>query len=252
MKVNFLLYLGVLLFMTSCASKKKMIYLQGIEQASTSEVVKYEPKIQLDDLLYINVSSESIEAAAPFNLGGDAEQTLAGGNVIQFRSYLVDNNGEIDFPILGIMKVAGLSKTELHDLLKIKLEEYLKDPILVIRVVNFKVTVMGEVKNPGSFTINSDRLTIMEALAQAGDLTPVANRDNILVVREESGLKSYYRVNLTDSELLKSPIYYLKQNDLIIVEPRFTKPESSVIGANLPLTLSVVSLLVTLTILVTR
>lgn len=251
MKVNFLLYLGVVLLMTSCASKKKMIYLQGIEASSTSENVRYEPKIQLDDLIYINVSSESIEAAAPFNLRGDAQQT-AGGNAIQYSSYLVDNQGEINLPIIGSVKVAGLTKTELHDFLKIKLEEYLKDPILLVRVINFKVTVMGEVKSPGNFTINSDRLTIMEALAQAGDLTPVANRENVLVVREESGIKSYYRVNLTDSELLQSPIYYLKQNDLIIVEPRFTKPESSVIGANLPLTISVISFLITLTVLATR
>jgi len=252
MKVNFLYYLGVVVLMTSCASKQKMIYLQGIEQTSTSEVVKYEPKIQLDDLIYINVSSESIEAAAPFNLRGNAEQVAGGGTAIQFSSYLVDNQGEINLPILGVIKAAGLTKTELHDFLKIKLEEFLKDPILVVRVVNFKVTVMGEVRNPGNFTINSDRLTIMEALAQAGDLTPVANRENVLVVREESGIKSYYRVNLTDSEVLKSPIYYLKQNDLIIVEPRFTKPESSVVGANLPITLSVISLLLTITILATR
>jgi polysaccharide export outer membrane protein len=251
MKVNFLLYFVVLLFITSCASKKKMIYLQGIEQASTSEVVKYEPKIQLDDLLYIHISSESVEAAAPFNLGGNAEQTAV-GNAVQYTSYLVDNQGEITLPVLGVIKAAGLTKTELHDLLTIKLQEFLKDPILIVRVINFKVTVMGEVKSPGSFTIQSDRLTIMEALAQAGDLTPVANRDNILVIREESGIKSYYRVNLTDSELLKSPIYYLKQNDLIIVEPRFTKPESSVIGTNLPLTLSFVCLFVTLAIFVTR
>ncbi|RAR51126.1 polysaccharide biosynthesis/export family protein [Flavobacterium lacus] len=251
MKVNFLYYLGVVVLMTSCASKQKMIYLQGIEQTATSEVVNYEPKIQLDDLIYINVSSESMEAAAPFNFGGAVQQTAA-GNAVQYSSYLVDNQGYISLPIIGSVKVAGLTKTELHDFLKIKLEEYLKDPILMVRVINFKVTVMGEVKSPGNFTINSDRLTIMEALAQAGDLTPVANRENVLVVREESGIKSYYRVNLTDSEVLKSPIYYLKQNDLIIVEPRFTKPESSVVGANLPITLSVISLLLTITILATR
>lgn len=252
MKVNFLLYLGVVLLMTSCASKKKMIYLQGVEESSTSEIVRYEPKIQLDDLIYINVSSESIEAAAPFNLRGNAEQVAGGGTAIQYSSYLVDNQGEITLPIIGVIKAAGLTKTELHDLLKIKLEEFLKDPILVVRVVNFKVTVMGEVKNPGNFTISTDRITILEALAQAGDLTPVANRENVLVVREESGIKTYFRVNLTDSALLQSPIYYLKQNDLVIVEPRFTKPESSVIGSNLPLTISVISLLLTLTILATR
>jgi len=252
MKVNFLLYLSVFFLMSSCASKKKMIYLQSIEGSSTSEIVRYEPKIQLDDLIYINVSSESIEAAAPFNLRGNAEQVAGGGTAIQYSSYLVDNQGEITLPIIGSVKVAGLTKTELHDFLKIKLEEYLKDPILVVRVINFKVTVMGEVKSPGNIIINSDRLTIMEALAQAGDLTPVANRENVLVIREESGIKSHYRVNLTESELLQSPIYYLKQNDLIIVEPRFTKPESSVIGANLPLTISVISLLLTLTILATR
>ena len=251
MKLKFLLSIGVVLLMTSCASKKKMIYLQGIEQTSTTEVVKYEPKIQLDDLIYINISSESIEAAAPFNLRGEVGQA-AGGNAVQFSSYLVDNQGEISLPILGKIKAAGLTKTELHDFLKIKLNEYLKDPILVVRVINFKVTVMGEVKSPGNFTLNSDRITIMEALAQAGDLTPVANRQNVLVVREESGIKSHYRVDLTDSELLKSPIYYLKQNDLIIVEPRFTKPESSVVGANLPLTISVISFLITITVLATR
>ncbi|MCB0443611.1 MAG: polysaccharide biosynthesis/export family protein [Flavobacterium sp.] len=228
-----------------------MIYLQGVDGTSASEIVKYEPKIQLDDIIYINVSAESIEAAAPFNLRGQAEQTV-GGNAVQYSSYLVNNQGEITFPVLGVIKVAGLTKTALHDLLQQKLEEYLKDPILIVRVINFKVTVMGEVKHPGSFTIQSDRMTLMEALAQAGDLTPVANRENILIVREESGIKSYHRINLTDTALLQSPMYYLKQNDLIIVEPRFTKPESSVVGANLPLTLSVVSLLVTLTLLVTR
>lgn len=251
MKINFLLIVGVVLLLTSCASKKKMIYLQGIDGTSASEMVKFEPKIQMDDIIYINVSAESIEAASPFNLRGQSEQAV-GGNAVQFSSYLVNNQGEITFPVLGVIKVAGLTKTALHDLLQQRLEEYLKDPILIVRVVNFKVTVMGEVKNPGSFTIQSDRITLMEALAQAGDLTPVANRENILLIREESGIKSYNRINLTDIAVMQSPLYYLKQNDLIIVEPRFTKPESSVVGANLPLTLSVVSLMVTLTLLVTR
>lgn len=251
MKINFLLIVGVLLLLTSCAPKKKMIYLQGIDGTSASEMVKFEPKIQMDDIIYINVSAESIEAASPFNLRGQSEQAV-GGNTVQFSSYLVNNQGEITFPVLGVIQVAGLTKTALHDLLKQRLEEYLKDPILIVRVVNFKVTVMGEVKNPGSFTIQSDRITLMEALAQAGDLTPVANRENVLLIREESGVKSYNRINLTDTAIMQSPLYYLKQNDLIIVEPRFTKPESSVVGANLPLTLSVVSLMVTLTLLVTR
>lgn len=251
MKVKFLFFICVAFLATSCASKKKIVYLQGVDQSSTTDPAIYEPKIQPDDLIYINVSSESIEAAAPFNLRGDVNQT-AGGNAVQYSSYLVDNQGEIQLPIIGTFKASGLTKTQLHDMLKIKLMEYLKDPILIVRVINFKVTVMGEVKSPGSFTVSSDRITIMEALAQAGDLTVVANRENVLVVREESGVKSYYRVNLTDPQILKSPIYYLKQNDLIIVEPRFTKPESSAIGANLPLSLSIISLLITVTILVTR
>jgi polysaccharide export outer membrane protein len=251
MRVNVLLFFGVIFFMTSCASKKKMIYLQEIEQASLAKLVNYEPKIQLDDLIYINVSSVSIEAAAPFNLRGNSE-VQGGGNIIQFSSYLVDNQGEINLPVIGVIKAAGLTKTALHDLLKIKLAEFLKDPILIVRIVNFKVTVMGEVNSPGNFTLNSDRLTIMEALAQAGDLTPAANRENILIVREESGIKSYHRMNITNPAILNSPVYYLKQNDLIIVEPRFTTPASSAIGANLPITVSLISLLITLAVLITR
>lgn len=251
MKIKIILILFVTSLVTSCASKKKIIYLQGLDQSSNTTIANYEPKIQPDDLLYINISSESMEASAPFNLRGNSGQ-MVGGNAIQFSSYLVDNQGNIQIPVIGSFKAAGLTKTELHDLLKIKLTEYLKDPIILVRVVNFKASIMGEVKGPGTFVVNSDRITVLELIAQAGDLTPAANRENVLIVREESGVKSYYRINLTDPDILNSPIYYLKQNDLVIVEPRFTKPDSSAIGANLPLTISIVSLLITVSVLLTR
>lgn len=167
-------------------------------------------------------------------------------------SYLVDSNGMIDYPVLGKIKIGGLSKNQaiihLQDLLK----EHIKDAIVNIRILNFKLTVLGEVNRPGSFTIPSERITLLEALGQAGDLSIYGSRKNILILRENNGTTTTQRIDITKSDFINSEWYYLRQNDVVYVEPNKTRINSSAVGPNLTIGISALSLLVTIIALSTR
>jgi polysaccharide export outer membrane protein len=246
-----ILLIGILF--SSCVPKKDILYLQGSQTNSTSNA-NYEPLIQNDDLLYINVSSGQIAAAAPFNLDYQTDKgtTTTSGFASQKQTYLVDHNGNIEFPVLGTMAVSGYSINELRDELKNKLKSYLTDAVINIRIVNFKVTVTGEVNQPGVVTTTSQRFTLLDALAMSGDLTLYGKRDNILVVRDFQGVKTYNRVDITKADFVNSPFYYLDQNDFIYVEPRKAKIDSTAIGTNIPFIVSIVGILLTTTLILTR
>lgn len=252
MKNFYLVLLLTAALFSSCVPKKDIIYLQG-SQTSQNTPANYEPLIQKDDLLFINVSSSQAEAVAPFNLDSQSLSTAGqSGYSNHKQSYLVDNKGNIEFPVLGTTAVSGYTIDELRDYLKGKLKPYVTDAVINIRIINFKVTIAGEVNQPGVVTTESQRFTLLEALAKAGDLTLYGKRDNILIVRDFQGVKSYNRVDITQADFVNSPFYYLDQNDYIYVEPRKAKIDSTAIGTNVPFIVSIVGILLTTTLILTR
>ena len=225
----------VILF-SACNSTKEVVYLQDVVPLKQQDIErKYEVFIHEDDLLSIMVNSKDPELALPFNMplvtyqiGSESagQQSVLG--------YLVDTNGDIDLPILGKIHVVGLSRLELRDLIKEKLisGDYIKDPVVTVQFLNYKVSVMGEVARPGSFTITGDRITLLEALSMAGDLTIYGRRDRVAVIREENGKRTILFHDLRSSDIFTSPCYYLQQNDIVYVEPNKAKAGQRDINQN--------------------
>lgn len=233
--------------LTSCKMAKDIPYFIGLESSNEEiGVIQNEAVIHNDDVLSITISTIDPVAVAPFNLPfvaymSPGSETLNTSPVMQ--PYLVDVNGEITFPVVGKIKVAGLKKSEAQDLIRQKLEPYLKNPIVLIQFRNYKVTILGEVQRPGTYTISNERISILEALGLAGDLTIYGKRDNVLLIREsEGGKKEYVRINLNNTDILSSGYYYLQQNDVIYVEPNKTKVTSAS-AANVGLYLSTINAL---------
>ena len=241
------LLIAIPFLLGSCAMNKKIPYFRGLE--STDSVVgvsQHEARICPDDMLSITVSGIDPEAVAPFNLPVVAYLSPNSDKLYQtptFQPYLVDVNGFINFPVLGKVKIGGLKKSEAHTHLKSLLDVYLKDPIITMQFMNYKITVLGEVSRPGSYTINNERISLMEALGLGGDMTVFGRRDNVLLIRENSGgSKAFVRIDLNSTELLSSPYYYLQQNDVLYVEPNKTRL-SSAASVNVSLYLSALSTL---------
>ena len=237
---------GVLLF-TSCASKKDIVYFQNAGDYET--IVSdnsHTNKFKIDDVISIHVSTLDPEASMPFNLFKGAEE---GGIRAQQVDYIVDKKGDIDFPVLGSVKVVGLSPEQTKDLIKEKLGLYLKNPIVNIRLKNFSVTVLGEVNRPGTYPVIGEQITILEALGMANDLTIKGTRNNIMVIRDFNGTKIYTRVDLTKKESLNSPVYYLTQNDVVYVEPNRSAVTSSSLDNRASIWVSIASVLITSTVL---
>ena len=250
----------VVVLCTSCASSKKVVYLQDVVPLKQQDIEqKYEVYVHNDDLLAIMVNSKNPELALPFNMPMISYQ-IGSQSAPQQRvlGYLVDTNGEIDFPILGKMHVAGLTRLQLTELIKQRLteEDLIKDPVVTVQFLNYKVSVMGEVNRPGSFNISGDRITLLEALSMAGDLTIYGRRDRVAVIRENDGQRTILYHDLRSSDVFNSPCYYLQQNDIVYVEPNNSKAGQSEINQNKSvgvwlsagsILVSIVSLIVTLT-----
>ncbi|WP_298366225.1 polysaccharide biosynthesis/export family protein [uncultured Lutibacter sp.] len=244
-KVTYMLIM-VLMVTSACVSKKDMIYFQNEEAVKNALLNEYAPKIQTDDLLSIFVSAEDVESSNPFNL-------YEGGQGAAQRpiNYLVTPNGMITFPVLGEIKVAGFTTNELKALLISKLTLYIKKPIVTIRLENFRISVLGEVKSPGAFSILNEQVSIPEALALAGDLTIQGKRKNILLLRKNGDQMESIRLDLTDKSIFKSPYYYLAQNDILYVEPNRAKVNSSAIGTTSSL-ISIATAVLSLVLILTR
>jgi polysaccharide export outer membrane protein len=247
----------VVLLLFSCKSREEMVYYQNIDaMANVEQSNSYEIKIQPDDLLMIIVSADDPETAIPFNLSSvsvpSAYNMMATRGQETMQSYLVNANGMIDFPVLGKLNVAGLTRSEVLQLFQDKISKYIKNPIINLRIMNFKVSVQGEVTSPGTYSVSSERITLIEALSMAKDLTIYGKRDNILVIREVNGVKSYNRVDITKADFIHSPFYYLTQNDVVYVEPNKTRINGAAVGTNTGVIISVSSLLITvITLIVT-
>ena len=229
-------------------SKKRILYLQGNQNINNASA-NYEPIIQNDDRLSIRISTLEPEASIPFNIDSSVNSSAAIN--VNATGYLVDNNGNIDFPVLGTINVAGYTIEKLKSMLKDKLLVYLKDPVVNIRLLNFKVTVLGEVVSPGVRSFSSNRVTLLDAIAASGDLTLYGKRDNILLVRDFQGIKTFNRININQADFINSPFYYLDQNDVVYVEARKAKIDATALP-NFPIIVSVISFLITITILITK
>jgi polysaccharide export outer membrane protein len=254
-KLSMFLFLSGVLFMVSCVNSRKAIYFNNIQDTTVNNsLTNVDPVIQTNDLLNISVTSLNPEATMVFNTPNittpvsatSSGTTPAGGyGTPQLMGYLVNADGMIKFPVLGPVKAAGLTKRQLETLLTDSLSQrkLLVDPIVTARFLNFRVTVLGEVARPTTLNIANERISILEAVGLAGDLTIYAKRDNVLLIRESGGQKIVKRLDLSSSEILTSPYYYLKTNDVVYVEPRKEKIAStSRTQQLLPIILSAASL----------
>lgn len=241
----------------SCASYKDIVYFQNIDDVELKPMSsEFEAVIKKDDRLTIVVSGPDKTVTAPYNLTLSELSTGSGGyssNPEQSTlSYLVDVNGNIDFPILGKIHVEGMTRSRLVDYLTAEIGKDVQNPIVYVSFKNFKITVLGEVKTPGTFTIDSEKINVLQALGRAGDLTLNAERDGILLIREVNGEQKHYKIDLKDGHLLDSPYFYLQQNDVIVVPPSPTRVASattatgiwSVLLSSVTTALAVVSMII--------
>lgn len=217
--------------MTGCGSSKGFTYVENIDSISlAASRGLFDARIMPKDELTITVNTTNPEASAPFNLqSGDKGSTA-------FKGYLVDNSGFINFPVVGKVHVVGLTKTECEDLIKSKIQPYLartENPVVSVRMSSYHITVLGEVGHPSVIPVSTEKISVLEAIAQAGDLGVYGKRNNILLIREDAhGEKHAVRMNLNDANIINSPYYYLQQNDVLYVQPNSVKAKTSSIGSS--------------------
>ena len=243
----------VAFLLASCQSYKKVPYLQDVEVVKNTNQQEslYDAKIMPKDLLTIVVSCTSPELAVPFNLTVATQNNVTMTTTTSqpiLQQYLVDNEGKINFPVLGELKVGGLTKREAEELVIDKLKPYIKEtPIVTVRMVNYKISVLGEVAHPGTFTISNEKVNLLEALAMAGDMTVWGVRDNVKLIRESAdGKQEIITLDLNNAETILSPYYWLQQNDIVYVTPNKAKARNSDIGNSTSLWFSATSILVSL------
>ncbi|MCD8202887.1 MAG: polysaccharide biosynthesis/export family protein [Prevotella sp.] len=239
------------LSLSSCGNTKNIAYFQNADTISlAASKGLYDARIMPKDLLTITVSTTDPKVSTPFNLSvmntlnsTGALSTSAGA----LQQYLVDNDGYINFPVVGQLKVGGLTKRECETLIRDQILPYVSEnenPIVTVKMASFKVSIAGEVKSPGVYTVDQEKISIIEALARAGDLTIYGRRENVLLIREdENGEKSTHRINLNDANIINSEFYYLQQNDYVYVEPNKVQANNSVIGSSVTIWFSVLSVL---------
>ena len=248
----------IVLLLDACSSAKQVAYFQNIDSTSlTASKGLYDARIMPKDLLTITVVTSDPSTSKPFNLsiqntlGTDGRLGSTTGSLLQ---YLVNNDGDIDFPVVGTVHVAGLTKDQCEDLIKSKVKPYLaksENPVVTVSMSSYRVTVAGEVTSPKVVPVSTEKMSVLEALAQAGDLTIYGRRDNVLLIRENAdGQKEAYRLNLNDANIINSPYYYVQQNDYIYVEPNSVKAKNSAIGQSTTLWFSFVSILTSVAALV--
>ena len=250
-----ILFLSVALLLASCAGSKKIVYFQNVDGVDLSNSAGlYDARIMPKDILSITVFSSDPITSAPYNQ--TVQNTMAGDQIStgssMLQSYLVDNDGNINFPKLGTIHVQGLTKTECEKMILDKISpEFNELPIVTVKMSSYRVTVTGEVNHPGVFPVTSEKMSVLEALAQAGDLTLYGRRDNILLLREDAtGKKTFHKLDLKDANLINSPYYYVQQNDVIYVEPNKVRANNSTIGQSTTIWISVISILTSLASLI--
>ena len=244
----------MLSLLRSCMATKKVTFFENKDEINTAlSKTLYEAKIMPKDILQIQVFTMTPEAAAPFNLikgSSSTTTTTSTGGQGTLYDYLVDNDGNIEYPVLGTLHLGGLSKPEAEQLIKNKIKPYLaekEDIIVHVAMMNYKYAVLGGVKAPGLYSARNEKVTILEAIAQAGDLTTFAYRDRIFLIRENAeGQKDFHQLDINDANIINSPYYYLQQNDVVYVEPRKIETRNAFISANTSIWVSLTSALMSI------
>tara|TARA_B100002049_G_scaffold70350_1_gene51374 strand:+ start:700 stop:1500 length:801 start_codon:yes stop_codon:yes gene_type:complete len=258
-----LCWVTMILCFSSCVSRKDTTYFYEPDELEVPALIAMEQPaksfitIQPNDELTITVSAIEQEAAVPFNPPVVGSASATGGNVrlggaSQLQTYLVDSNGNIEFPVLGTIYVRGLTRVALAEKLKGMITEYVENPIVNVKLSNFQVSVLGAVQQPGTYTISNEYLTIPKALGLAGDMQIYGRRDNVLVMREENDQITKAYLDLTDNEVINSEYYYLKQNDVLYVELNDSQRQAGSLNPNSGLFISVASVLISLVVLFVR
>lgn len=237
----------LIIVLTGCSSPKEVLYLQDLRNDESLVNTIVQPSVfKVNDILNIYVSAFDMQAVAPFNL------TTSNGEQMVGIDYIIDKDGYIDYPVVGKVKLLGLTVEQGKQMLTKSLERYLKDPIVNIRITNFRVTILGEVNRPGTYPISGEQITLLEALGLAGDMKIKARRDNIMIIRETAGVKTSTMVDITSKKFLNSPAYYLTQNDVVYVQPNKSAISQATTDSRFPTVLSILGLLLSATILITR
>ena len=253
--ISFIFAVTLLIVMSSCGTSKSVAYIQNSDSINyDNSRYLYDAKIMPKDQLTISVNTVNPEASLPYNLllqnSYTQGRTLSttGGTLMP---YLVDNEGYINFPVVGRLKVSGLTKSECENMILEKIRPYMaetENPVVTVRMSSYSVSVIGEVARPGSFQVAREKITILEALAQAGDLTIYGVRDKVKLIREDAtGKKEIHTLDLTNANIVNSPYYYLQQNDIVYVEPNKVKAQNARVGNMTTLWFSATSILISLT-----
>jgi polysaccharide export outer membrane protein len=241
------------IFLQSCASKKDILYYQDIKSNTQDNINYLANKLQVNDILYIKVTALIQESAEPFNMQLNA-LTNINIETYKIQGYLVSQKGTIAFPILGDLNVAGKTTDEVQDMISsmLKVNGYIKDPTVSVRIINSKVTVIGEVKVPGTYSFDEQNISLNQAIGFAGDLTINGVRKDVLLIREINGTRTYIHLDLTSSKWFDSPYYYVKQNDIIIVNPNGPKVLQSGYLTNIGSVLGILSFGITVILLLKK
>lgn len=241
MKKYAIILLG-LFFCVSCSSTKKMLYFQDTKEAAITKTVNHSPiRLQPEDKISILVNSKDIQLTNLFNLPyvtnrlGQTTSSINSNNTNSVSGYTIDSAGNIDFPVIGELHIAGMTRIEVATFIKNKLmtENLVKDPVVTVEYMNLQISILGEVSKPGRYNILQDKITILEALSMAGDMSIYGKRDNVRVIRNENGKQTTYTINLCSAtEVFDSPVYYLQQNDVVYVEPNAMRTRQSTVNGN--------------------
>ena len=234
MKRSLLAFFIFSMLISACSSKRELSYFKDLpaDQTFTSAITNaYSPEIQAGDLISISVSSLDAASNILFNTGSlrQSGETTSGGGAtadLNKEGYLVGEDGLIHFPIIGNIQLGGLTLKDAHEKMQEELIRYVKDPIVNIRFLNFKITVIGEVQSPMTFVIPNNKINVLEALGMAGDMTVYGKRNNVLIIREENGERKMMRLDFNSKDVFNSPYFYLRQNDIVYVEPKGIKDPS--------------------------
>lgn len=247
---NILILCALMLALASCSSSKtSLTYFEDLKEYESGTLASgdFNVKIIPDDELFITVTSMVPEATAPYNIPLSNPATR--GNLQNYsqatqQTYIVNKKGDIKFPMIGDIHVEGMTTTELAQFLTKKISADVEDPYVRVELVNFRVNVLGEVAKPGAKKVERERYSVLDALADAGDLTPYGERSNVMLIREVDGKKEYHRLNLNDAALLSSPYFYLQQNDVVYVEPNKIRKDNAEYNQNNAFKVSVASAIV--------
>src|SRR5690606_4737234 len=219
-----------LLFISSCSTRKEIVYFQGAERLEGMEsLLEFEPVLEINDVLHVRVSSMNEEVIKPFqmNTSSMSQGSSGGQQSTSLRGYMVDIDGNIQFPVLGQIEVAGKSRSELEEYLTREIRRYVTDAVIAVRLLNFRVVVLGETGGQTVVPVENERISVPELLASVGGINYTGKRDNILIIREVDGVKSIGRVDMTSTSVFTNPYYYLKQNDIVYVEPTTRQVKSA-------------------------